>query len=358
MARSDSLDSGHRSIAITEVGGSIQIHISRLEAEDKPGMKLVRKSKVQYSRIALYWAPLTLGFSILWSFAINLLGLSGFFPALSLVGPVLLGGLFSIAIYFLHDRRTLEYDERGYQEKIGRKYSDQHQWSEFKECSLVKDSYGRQKVRLYFERDGAHYDLDASASGIDPYVFRDFVSSRLTPTTPEIRPSDVVSGLERELQRGRAQWVADLSESFRDYQISGEVFPLVARGSTRPKGFLLSRLLAVTVMPDYKACMYAQRLAGSHAKEYVTRLVRILETQGDQEDIKWSWLLLLGEEPAPDSLSRFIGEFGNKNIGLGYINILTGEISTSPNHLGHSMANQMHLNHLIRDLRVRKYSGF
>ena len=318
---------------------------------------MVRKSKIQYSKIALYWAPLTIGFVILWSLAIVLLGLSRLFAALSLVGPVVLGTLSSSVIYFLRDHRALEYDERGFQEKIGRKYSDSHQWSEFKECSLIRDNYGRLKVRLYFERDGPHYDIDSSACGLAPYMFRDFVSSRLTATA-EVRPPDFMGGLERELQRGRARWVADLSESFRDYQISGEVFPMVARGSTRSKGFLLSRFLSVAVMPNYNVCMYAQRLDATRAREHVMRLVRILETRRDEKDIKWSWLLLLSDEPPPDALSKVIGQFGNKDIGLCYVNILTGEISTSPNQLGRSMANQMRMNRLVRDLRARKYSGF
>jgi len=314
----------------------------------------MRKSKVQYSKIAIYWAPLTVGFLILWSVAINLLGLSGLLPALSLVGPMLLGAVSSVVIYFLRDHRELEYDDRGYQERIGRRNSDPHQWSEFKECSLVKDSYGRQKIRVYFERDGTHCDIDSSACGLDPYMFRDFVSSRIDSHTPEERPPDLIGGLERELQRGRARWLADLSETFRDYQVSGEVFPLLARGGTRPKGFLLSRFVAYTIMPNYNVCMYAQWLDSSRAKEQMMRLLRIVETQRDQKNIKWSWLLLLSDEPAPDSVNKLISQFGNRDVGLGYVNISTGEMSTSPNQLGRSMANQMRLNRLVSDLQRRK----
>jgi len=321
-------------------------------------MRLVRKSKIQYSRIALYWAPLTLGFSILWILVISFLGLSGMLSAFSLVGPVLLGTLSSTGLYFLHDRRTLDFDDRGYQEKIGRKISEPQEWSELKECSIVKDSYGRQKVRVYFERDGPHHDIDTSACGLNPYEFRDFASSRINSSTPEERSSDFISGLEKEVQRGRTKWVVDLNESFRDYQVSGEVFQLVARGGSRPKGFLLSRMFSYMVMPNYNACMYVQRLEVFHAKEHLMRLLRIIETQRDQKDIKWSWLLLLGEEPAPDSANKVILQFGNREIGLGYINTLTGEMSTSPNQLGRSMANQMRLNRLTSDLRRRKYSGF
>jgi hypothetical protein len=319
------------------------------------GITLVRKSKVQYSKIAIYWAPLTLGFSILWSVALNLFGLSGWLPALSLAGPILLGTSSSVVLYFLRDHRELEYDDRGYRERRGRKDLAPHQWSEFKECSIVRDSYGRQKVRAYFERDGPYYDIDSSACGIDSYRFRDFVSSRINLRSPEERPPDLVGGLERELQGGRARLLADLSETFRDYQVSGEVFPLLARGGTRSKGFLISRFVAFAIMPNYNVCMYTQWVDGSRAKEKVMRLLRVVETQRDQKDIKWSWLLLLGDESAPESVKRFIDEFGNREVGLSYLNIATGEIRTSPNQLGRSMANQMRLNRLIHDLHQRKY---
>ena len=46
------------------------------------------------------------------------------------------------------------------------------------------------------------------------------------------------------------------------YDISGESFPLVAKGNTRPKGFLLSRFVAFTVMPDYQVCLYASEREG------------------------------------------------------------------------------------------------
>jgi hypothetical protein len=271
---------------------------------------------------------------------------------------MLLGAVSSIGLYFLHDHQTLEYDDRGFQERKARRSLDPHQWSEFQECSLVKDSYGHQKLRLYFERDGSHYDIDSSACGLDPYTFRDFASLHINSNKAEQQPSDLIGGLERELQNGRTRWVADLSETFRNYQISGEVFPLVAHGGTRPKGFLLSRFFSSTIMPNYNVCMYAQWVSGFHGKEQVMRFLRIVETQRDEKNIKWSWLLLLGDEPAPESVNRLIEEFGNKDIGLGYINVLTGELSTSPNQLGRSMANQMRLNRLVSDLRRKKYPGF
>lgn len=313
----------------------------------------MRSSKIQYSRIALYWAPLTLGLSIIWSMSLNMLGLSGVLPAFSLAGAAIIAVPVAVALYFVRDHQVLEYDDLGYQLKRGRKAPSTHQWNEIKEFSIIKDNYARIKVRTYLERDGGHHDVDSAACGVNPYVFRGFGSPHTRSRVSEGNSLDLFDGLEREIQKGRASWVADLKETFRDYQISGETFPLLARGSTRPSGFLLSRLAAYTIMPNYNVCMYVDRLDGTDTKAQMMRLIRIIETQRDQRDVKWSWLLLFGDEEPPDSVSRIIRDFRNRDIGLGYIDTITGEMSTSPNQLGRSMSNQMNLKSLMRDLRRR-----
>ena len=310
---------------------------------------------MQYPKIGLYWAALTVGLTILSSVMLRIGQVSGLLAALSLSGPILLGTILAVVLYFARDHRILQYDDQGYSVKVGRKQKDEHQWSEFQECSIVRDNYGRSKIRLYTERDGHYFDVDSSACGIDSYQFRDFASSHLSSHAVQERPSGLLTGLEREIQRGRAHWVAELNESFRDYQLSGEIFPLIARGGTRPKGFLLSRMFAYTIMPNYNVCMYVNWASRSDSKAQVMRLLRIVETQRDQKNIKWSWLMLLGDDSAPASISKLVGEFGNRDIGLGYVNVLSGEIIVSQNQLGRSMVNQMRLNRLIRDLQRRGY---
>lgn len=319
------------------------------------GKRLVQKSRVQYPKIGLYWAAATVGLTILWSVILRIGQASGLFAVLSFSMPILLGSVIAVVFYFAHDHQTLEYDDQGYSVKVGKKIRVEHQWSEFQTCSIVRDNYGRSRIRLYTERDGHHFDVDSAVCGVDPYKFRDFVSARISSHAPQERPSDLLTGLEREIQRGRAVWVAELNETFRDYQLSGEIFPLFARGGTRPKGFLLSRMFAYTIMPNYNVCMYVNWVDRSDSKAQVMRLLRIVETQRDQKNIKWSWLLLLGDDSAPSSVSRMIDEFGNRDIGIGYVNVLSGEIIVSPNQLGRSMVNQMRLNRLIHDLQRRGY---
>ena len=321
---------------------------------------MVRSSKVQISKIVFYWAVLTVAFAVFWTFLLNIIQLTGAGPAMSLAVPVSLGGIIAIVLYFKRDYQTLEYDEAGYRTLRSNRTLDDHTWSEFKECSVIRDSYGRRKVRAYAERDGGHIEIDPLACGIDPYLFRDFMAARLNSGGVSNRESAVIGpifdGLEKEIQRGRASWVADLGETFRGYQISGEVFPLIARGGTRPKGFLLSRFLAMTVMPSYDVCLYAYDIgnSGSDAKSRIMRLIRIIETQRDQKDIKWSWLLLFCDQEPSTSVSRLIETFGNKDVGIGCIDVATGTLVTSPNQLGRSLSRQMRFHHLMRDLTKRR----
>jgi len=319
---------------------------------------LPRSSKLQISRIAFYWAILTFALVLLWSVALNALYLTGAVVAVSLIVPALLGVGLACLIYFVREHQILEYNEEGYTLLRGRNSSETHRWLEFKECSLATGRRGGIAVRLYVERDGGHFDIDSSSTGTDPYRLRDFILGRISRhSCNHLSPNvgEVIGGLEREIHRGRAQWVADLDETFKSCQISGETFPLVARGSTRPKGFLLSRFFAMTIMPDYRVAMYAHEISDAEkARSRLTRLVRIIETAADQKDIKWSWLLVFSHKEVPRAVGAFIEQFRNENIGIASIEANTGAMTASPNRLGSSLGRQMRMHRLIRDLSRKR----
>jgi hypothetical protein len=313
-------------------------------------------SRIQYARIALYWAVITVGLAIFWSFILNIFHLYGNAAAFTFVIPTLLGLFMSVALYRFRDHLILDYDDGGFKIKKG-KSSDEHLWSEFMECSVFKDGAGS-RVRLYTERNGVHYDIGATECGVDPFELRNVARSLIRKTGPTAKGSlRALDGLEKEIHRGRAYWIADLHETFRDYPIAGIVFPLLARGSTRPKGFVLSKILAVTVMPNYNVCMYGDQINSSEPdlRGKILRLVRVIETQRDKENIKWSWLVLLGEDDPPENVIKLVNEFGNKDVGIAFVNIRSGSVIASPNQLGRSMLNQMRLKHLVRDMRARGY---
>ena len=317
---------------------------------------MTRSSKIQLARIPLYWTVLTLGFAILFSVLFNTLNEGRLSPSilstLVIATAVISGTVFSVLLYFLRDRQVLEYDKDGYRITKGRSNVTSHKWKEFKECSIARDGYGKLRVRAYEERDGRHFDIDSAACGMDPFALRDFILGCIS--SRKIARQLIFEGLEREIQRGRASWVADLTETFKDYQLSGEVFPIIARGGTRPKGFLLSRFVAFTLMPHYNVCLNACGFNVGESKSDIMRLVRIIETQRDQKDIKWSWLLLFSEDDPNLSTAKLIEEFGNRDIGLGFINMISGNTITSPNQLGRSLKKQMRMNRLIHDIQSRR----
>jgi hypothetical protein len=314
---------------------------------------VVRYSKVQISKIAAYWAILAFSFSLFWSIVLNSLKLTGVGPALTLVFPGIVSLILALAIYYRRQHQRLEYDDLGYSVVRGNGTAEHHDWSEFNECSVIRDRYDKRRVRLYLERDGNSLEVDTTASGLDPYRFRNFALERIQRRRQiELGESDAASlydSLEREIHR-RTNFIADFNETFRHYDLSDEDFQLVARGSTRPRGFIFSKVFAVTVLPDYHVCLYALDLDAEKGKSRAMRLVRLIESVGDEKNIKWSWLLFFSRKEPSDDLKLYIEHFGNKQVGLGCIDISTGNMISSQNQLGRSFQKQMRLNRFVRGL--------
>ena len=76
--------------------------------------QLNRGSKLQISKLALYWAVFTFALALFWTTVLNTLQVSGPSAALSLAVPVVVGGLLAYVLYRLRDHQALEYDENGY----------------------------------------------------------------------------------------------------------------------------------------------------------------------------------------------------------------------------------------------------
>jgi hypothetical protein len=168
--------------------------------------------------------------------------------------------------------------------------------------------------------------------------------------------NNAADALERTILAGRARWIADLNETFRNYSVEGDIFDLYARGQTRPKGFLLSRFFAWTVLPNYKVSLYAKtvRDQANFLRGSLTELLQLIRKSIERSDLKWAWLVLFFEGDPPSRISTLVEEYNKNDIGIASVNAYSGSVLTSNNLLGKALIQQMRLNKLVSELEHSK----
>jgi hypothetical protein len=170
---------------------------------------------------------------------------------------------------------------------------------------------------------------------------------------------EVVDELEREILNGRARWVADLNETFRNYALGGYRFDIYARGQTRGQGFLLSRFFAWTVLPNYKVSMYARAVKdqANFLRGTLLDVLQAIKREMEKRNLKWVWLILLFEGDPPDRISSLVQEYNKSEIGIGCINVYSGAVLVSNNVLGQSLLKHMRLHHLVSAYERKRRKG-
>lgn len=142
-------------------------------------------------------------------------------------------------------------------------------------------------------------------------------------------------GLEKNLMLGSGQWVADFSESFWGYQSGRVRFDLFARGNTRNRGFLLSRFLAVFVLPDYRVGCFVK--AGPLDRGGFWQVVRAVEREAERGGMDWAWLVLVNEVPFPGPVRRTVEVFDRPNLGVALVELGPNQVVASDSYLGRAM---------------------
>jgi hypothetical protein len=166
----------------------------------------------------------------------------------------------------------------------------------------------------------------------------------------------VLDAFERDILNGRARWIADLSETFRDYQLSGHTFDMCARGQTRGKGFLLSRFFAWTVLPNYKVSLYARawRDSTNLLRKHIIELLQAIRKDVEKRELKWAWLVVFLEGNPSSQVASFVESYNNDDVGIGTVNTYTGSVLVSNNLLGRSLLRHMRLDKLVSGLEQGK----
>ncbi|MCL6450548.1 MAG: hypothetical protein K6T75_04545 [Acetobacteraceae bacterium] len=145
--------------------------------------------------------------------------------------------------------------------------------------------------------------------------------------------------LERNLMTGSARWVADFTESFRDYRSGGASFDLMARGGMRTKGLLLSRVFSYLSLPNYQAACLAYTREVNERR--LRSLLRAVSRFMREENIDWAWLVLVRTGPFAATVEKAVGGISLREIGVALVDVEARRVVTSPNYVGKRMADHV-----------------
>lgn len=150
---------------------------------------------------------------------------------------------------------------------------------------------------------------------------------------------DFLGKLEYELIEGKARWLAEFNESFRNVSLPQLEFDMVVRGSTRGKsGYLFSAILARTMLPAYAASCFAKILRGGETfgvnelEKYLVALRRYVK----DKEAKWAFFVLVHSGRANGLLKEKIQSLNDQEIGVALVNVATMEVSSNPSLIGRS----------------------
>lgn len=165
----------------------------------------------------------------------------------------------------------------------------------------------------------------------------------------ESRTVGAVSLLERDLIGGRARWMADLTEFFRNHRIGDTLFDLYAKGRTRNRGLFISRFFAWTALPDYGVsllCIDVARIGGLNSEKLRKTMDDALHL-AKEDDLKWIWLVILFPRELPGWAVSFVERYDRKELGMAIASLFSGQVVVSNNQVGKSIGRQLGLGKMV-----------
>jgi hypothetical protein len=150
---------------------------------------------------------------------------------------------------------------------------------------------------------------------------------------------DFLEKLEHELIEGKARWLAEFNESFRNVRLLHLDFDMFVEGSTRGRsGYLFSAILSRTMLPAYAASCFVKTLRGDNSFDAaeLDKYVGGLQQYVKDKEAKWSFLILVHSGNAPGALRERVQSLNNDVIGVALVNVVTMEISHNSSLIGRS----------------------
>jgi hypothetical protein len=153
------------------------------------------------------------------------------------------------------------------------------------------------------------------------------------------RELDFLEKLEHELIEGKARWLAEFNESFRNVRLLHLDFDMVVEGSTRGKsGYLFSAILSRTMLPAYAASCFVKTLRGDNSFDApeLDKYVSGLQQYVRDKEAKWSFLIVVHSGNAPRALRERIQSLNSEAIGVALVDVTTMEILHNSSLIGRS----------------------
>jgi len=135
------------------------------------------------------------------------------------------------------------------------------------------------------------------------------------------------------------RWVAEFTESERNYKVGNLTFDVCLRGGTRTKGLFLSRILSYFVLPNYQVACYIMKIASSNivSLNFLKKLLLPIRDRAKKEELKWNWLFLVTEDEPSVKVAKLIEEQKYEEVGVLLYNRGSKSIVYSRNLLGKRM---------------------
>jgi len=141
--------------------------------------------------------------------------------------------------------------------------------------------------------------------------------------------------IEKTLMLGRGRWIADFTESFRNWNVRDVTFDAFIQGNTRMKGFLLSRLFSATINPNYQVGCYM--VSADKAKEIdrksLTKMLHAIRASMKENEMKWAWLFILCAKAA-DFQKKLVESIRDQSIGIALLDVDSKNTVSSDSYIG------------------------
>jgi hypothetical protein len=144
-----------------------------------------------------------------------------------------------------------------------------------------------------------------------------------------------ITKLEKTLMGGRGRWIADFTESHKNFRVNDIEFDVLIEGNTRMKGFLLSRLFSFLLNPNYSVSCFilSTKSVRKLDQNFLKKALAAIRSYMKKNEIKWSWLFIFSTEKM-QNLRNIIQKIDDQTIGIAFVDINSKEIFHSNSYLG------------------------